>query len=76
LGNLPKLAPHRQLRLEHRSFSKTQLFVDISNATFSPKYFALVFFGRAFVISMSNVDFIQQRLDSLMEQREKKYALD
>lgn len=61
LSNLPKLAPHRQLRLKHRSFFETQLFVDLSNTIFPPKFFHLV--DVPFVISTSNVDFIQQRLD-------------
>jgi len=41
-----------------------------------PQEYFHLFLGAPFVISMSNIDFIQQRLDSLMEKREKKYALD
>jgi len=45
LSNLPKRAPHRQLRLGHPSFSKTQLFVVLSNAKLSQELLR-VFFWR------------------------------
>jgi hypothetical protein len=70
------LAHHRQLRLKHLSFFETQLFTDLSNTTFSPNNFFALLYGVPFAIGMSNVDFVWQRLDSLMGQREKKCTLN